>query len=83
MDISQVVANNVGAVTTVGIFIWYLIKKDKLTEEVFSKLTGRLDQLAHVIGSLEDRLHSIEISRTVELTKGDPGQHKETVTVKT
>lgn len=54
-------------VAIVGIFIWYLIKKDKMSEEIFNKLSSRLDQLAKAITSFEDRLRSIEQTRQKEM----------------
>jgi hypothetical protein len=50
-------------VAIVAIFIWYLVKKDKLMEEMFGKLSNKLEQLGHVISSLESRLASIEHAR--------------------
>lgn len=53
-------------VAIVAIFIFYLIKKDKVMEEIFNKLSSRLDQLSKVITALEDRLKSIEKTRKLE-----------------
>lgn len=53
-------------VAIVAIFVFYLIKKDKMQEEIFNKLSSRLDQLSKVITALEDRLKSIEKTRKQE-----------------
>lgn len=50
-------------VAIVAIFVWYLIKKDKMQEQIFEGLSKKLDQLGKVIGSLEARLASIERTR--------------------
>lgn len=53
-------------VAIVAIFVWYLIKRDTLMQEIVRELGKRLDKLSDVISSLEQRMVSMERTRIEE-----------------
>lgn len=55
--LEQLITNNGPAVATVGIFIWYLSKRDNLNQQLYEKLGEKLDRLSEVILCIKADMH--------------------------
>lgn len=65
MNLDQI-PNLAPNVAIVAIFVWYLIKRDVILQDIVRELGKRLDKLADVIVSLEKKMASIERDRIEE-----------------
>ena len=58
-ELEGVLTNNVAAIVTTAIFIWYLIRKDKSQNDALEKFNRTIDNhLAHTATELKEDIQS-------------------------
>lgn len=52
--------NNVASIVTMGVFIWYLIKRDSTAQETYNKLATAIDRMGERLSDLAEALVKID-----------------------
>lgn len=59
-NIEPTLTNNVAAIVTCSVFIWYLVKRDKSAQDTYEKLANAIDRMSKRLSELADALSKID-----------------------